>query len=140
MYVSHFLGQFLVWNCTICQDVLNFSHLHNSLWITFSTHLYMHFYFFCVRLLYSYGWQFHPLYHNLCGFCTPVLAGGFSLESEWQQVSRTLLNSLFNLNNSVIWIFSLLSLFDFQFPQSWDHSQCINYIWYQHHSHLPQFF
>ena len=41
------------------------------------------------------------------GFFTPALADGFSLESEWQQVSslsRTLLSILANLNNAVVWI------------------------------------
>ena len=37
---------------------------------------------------------------------TSALADGFSLESEWQQVSRTLLSILAVLNNAVVWIFS----------------------------------
>ena len=37
-------------------------------------------------------------------FFTPALAVRLSLESEWQQVSSTLLCVLANLNNGVVWI------------------------------------
>ena len=39
-------------------------------------------------------------------FFTSALADGFSLESEWQQVSRTLLSILAILNNVVVWMVS----------------------------------
>ena len=41
-------------------------------------------------------------------FFTPVLAGCLSLESEWQQDSRTLLSILYDLNNAVVWMVSIL--------------------------------
>ena len=37
-------------------------------------------------------------------FFTTLLADGSPLESEWQQVSRTLLSILVNLNNTVVWM------------------------------------
>ena len=42
------------------------------------------------------------LHHSLELF-TSALADGFSLESEWQQVSRTLLSILANISNAVVW-------------------------------------
>ena len=45
-------------------------------------------------------------YYYRCDLSTPALADGFSLESEWQQVPRTLLSILVNLNNAVVWIVS----------------------------------
>ena len=39
-------------------------------------------------------------------FFTQALADGFSLEFEWQQVSRTLPCILANLNNAVVWMVS----------------------------------
>ena len=35
-----------------------------------------------------------------------MLTDGLSLESEWQQVFRTLLSILANLNNVVVWMIS----------------------------------
>ena len=40
-------------------------------------------------------------------FFTSALAEGFSLEFEWQQVSRTLLSILAYLNNAIVWIISI---------------------------------
>ena len=42
----------------------------------------------------------------LLEFFTSALADGFSLGSEWQQVSRTLLSILAFLNNVVVWMVS----------------------------------
>ena len=43
-------------------------------------------------------------------FFIPVLADRYSLEAEWQQVSRTLLSVLSNLNYAVVWMFSTYPL------------------------------
>ena len=49
-------------------------------------------------------------YFICCKFFPLVLAGGFSLESKWQQVFSTLLSILANLNNTVLWMVLILSL------------------------------
>ena len=46
---------------------------------------------------------------HLVNFSTPAMAGGYSLESEWQ-VSWTLLGILADLNNAVVWIILILAL------------------------------
>ena len=45
-------------------------------------------------------------YHYLLlwGFSTPALANGLPLEFKWQQVSRTLLSILTDLNNTAVWM------------------------------------
>ena len=48
----------------------------------------------------------HLLLFTPWEFFTWILAGGFSLKFEWQQVSWTLLRILAVLNNAVIWMFS----------------------------------
>ena len=39
-----------------------------------------------------------------CEFFTTALADGLSLESEWQQVSRTLFSIQAKLNNAAVWV------------------------------------
>ena len=59
-----------------------------------------------VRLIFRDGiWVIIIIIHSLELF-TSALADGFSLESEWQQVSRTLLRILAVLNNAAVWMVS----------------------------------
>ena len=67
-------------------------------------------------------------------FFAPAFAEGFSLESEWQQVTRTLLSILADLNNTVVWMVStrpLISLYR-SFGVC---TECANYSWYHRHFH-----
>ena len=71
-----------------------------------------------------------------------ALTDGFSLESEWQQVSRTLLSILADLNYAVD---DLHSSFYFQFFQAsyqafGDRFKLTYYNWYHCHFHAPYFF
>ena len=50
------------------------------------------------------------LFDFLGSFFTPALADGFPLEFKGQQVSRTLLSILTDLNNAVVWMISTCSL------------------------------
>ena len=72
-------------------------------------------------------------------FLTLALANGFSLESEWQQVSRTLLSILANLNNAVVW--------RVLFPSTPIPAPILWWLYKEHqlqhykcHFHVPQFF
>ena len=68
-------------------------------------------------------------------FFTPVLADGFRLESEFQQVSYCLLDfSLyFGQSHSSTYLQDFQSLF-----QSFvDYTECTNYNWYHRHFHVP---
>ena len=97
-YKSHLLGWTLVSAYTIWKAWSNFHLLHNSQWTTFSIDSCLGFYSFFVRLLHSLIWLTVSSLQNLrllfClliiminKFFKPALVGGFSLESEWQQVS-----------------------------------------------------
>ena len=77
------------------------------------------------------------LLFNSFEFFTPVLADGSLLESEWQQVSRTLLSILTNLNNAVVWIISTCPLIS---KSSSPCTECINYNWYHRHFMFHRFF
>ena len=73
----------------------NFNRLHSSEWITFPTYSHL--------LLCS----FKPIIILLFWeFFIPALGDSFSLEFEWQQVSKTFLGILTNVNNAVVWIVS----------------------------------
>ena len=53
---------------------------------------------------------YYYYYFTLCEFFTPVLTGGFSMMSVWQQVSSSLVIILTDFNSTVVWIVSILSL------------------------------
>ena len=91
-------------------------------------------------------WQI-PLDNNInitpCGFFTPALVDGLSLEPEWQQVSSSLHKSfLYFSQPQQCCSLDGLSLFsDFQLSQLPYHdfgdcSKCTNYNWYHHHLHV----
>ena len=93
-------------NVGLCTEHLlvysNLNLLHNSQWITFPTSANLFLYSFLVSLLHSVitiivtPWEFF----------TSALADGLSLETKWQQVSRTLLSILADLNNALVWMVS----------------------------------
>ena len=77
-------------------------------------------------------------------FLTPASADGFLLESEWQQVSWTLLSSLADLNHAVVWIVSTRPPY-FQVLQSLYHcyddcTKRANNHWYHRRFHGQLFF
>ena len=71
-------------------------------------------------------------YFTHCKFVIAVLTGGLSLETEWQQVSMTLLHILTYPTKAVI---CMILIF---FLSSWDCSKHTNYNWC--HFHLSQLF
>ena len=58
---------------------------------------YYNYYYYYYYYLFSLFWEIF----------TPALADGFSRDSEWPQVSSTLLSILANLNNAVVWMVSI---------------------------------
>ena len=87
------------------------------------------------------SFYYYIYYHFIhSGFSTPALADSFSLESEWQQVSSSLLSILAHLKKGCS-LDGLGSPSDFQlfqppYPAFWDPSKCINYNWYHRHLHV----
>ena len=90
----------------------------------------------------SYIWL---LLFVLFEFFTRAVATGFSLESEWQQVSSSLQDSSQYSGwpqQCCYWMVS--SYFYIQVLQSFyqsfgDFTECTNYNWYNRHFHVPQF-
>ena len=83
-------------------------------------------------------------YYYTCEFFTPALAGGLSLESEWQQVSSCL-QEFFNILSQQFCCLDRLDsasgfrLFQCLFQAFADCSKCINYNSYHRHLHIPIF-
>ena len=80
----------------------------------------------------------------LSSFFTPFVTGVLSVKTKWQQVSRTLLSILTDLNTAVVWMVSILPLIS-SFPQSLFQtfeggSGDSNYNWYHRHFHVPRLF
>ena len=86
-------------------------------------------------------------YFTLWEFFTSVLADGFSLELEWQQVSSSLQDSsqYFGQSQQCCILDSLHLSHYFQVLQSLyqsfgDCTKSTNHNWYNRHFHVPQFF
>ena len=142
------LYHFVLWS--------KFNIAHNFQLITFSKQLNLVLHSFSASLLHLFTMSLIvstlSLYNQLCcvlllsllflwEFFIPAVANGFPSEFEWQQVSRTLLSVLVDLNNAVAWMLStcpLISKSSTSFYQSFgDCSKCIMYNWYQHYFHVP---
>ena len=97
--------------------------------------------FICLSITYYYYYYYHHNHFTPFKFFPSALAGGLSVESEWQQVSTSLQDSSQYSGwskNAVVWMVSIHSLISlFQFFGYW--SKCTNYYWYYHHSHAPLF-
>ena len=93
-------------------------------------------YQFLAQILHNY-FTFGGVFHTSVSWW---FYSGVSGESKSPQISRTLLNILSDLNNSVVWIVSTSSNFPvlqslYQYFR--DCSECSDYNWYHYHLHVP---
>ena len=79
----------------------------------------------CKRIVYCCYYNFY--YFTLCESFPPTLPNGISLESEWQQVSKTV---------CILAVFWMISIRPLNFHSSGSLSKCVNYYQYHCYPHV----